>query len=167
MMTTPWRIRSFHNKYIISTLQNPWTPGKLACLLSIIKNNGREIFQQERVGEGHQETGNELADGAEDTLNSVLMNGMARKRGRSPWVLNHSGMMGGVTWKPTQVFEKSESRGRHLQRMLPFCFFGCDRYSARKVSAGSIPATRRVGTMAATRVTAERIRTTVTIVRRS
>jgi len=40
--------------------------------LSIIKNNGRAIFQQERVDEGHQETGNELADGAEEALNNVL-----------------------------------------------------------------------------------------------
>jgi hypothetical protein len=38
----------------------------------MIKNNGREIFQQERVDEDHQETGNELADGTEETLNSVL-----------------------------------------------------------------------------------------------
>jgi hypothetical protein len=41
--------------------------------LSIIENNGREIFQQERVDEGHQETGNELADGAEETLSSVFI----------------------------------------------------------------------------------------------
>jgi hypothetical protein len=41
--------------------------------LSIIKNNGREIFQQKRVDEDHQETGNELADGAEEALNIVLM----------------------------------------------------------------------------------------------
>jgi hypothetical protein len=34
-------------------------------------------------------------------------------------------MIDNVTWKPNQVFEKSESRGRHLQRMLPFCLFGC------------------------------------------
>jgi hypothetical protein len=36
--------------------------------LSIIKNNGREIFQQERVDEGHHETGNELAEGARKLL---------------------------------------------------------------------------------------------------
>jgi hypothetical protein len=47
-------------------------PTKLACQLSIIKNNGRAIFQQERVDEDHQETGNELADGAKEALNSVL-----------------------------------------------------------------------------------------------
>lgn len=40
--------------------------------MSMIKNNGREIFQQERVDEDHQETGNELMDGAKETLNSVL-----------------------------------------------------------------------------------------------
>jgi len=38
----------------------------------MIKNNGREIFQQERVDEDHQETGNELMDGAKKTLSSVL-----------------------------------------------------------------------------------------------
>ena len=69
--------------------------------------------------------------------------------------------------EPNQVFEKSESRGWHLQRMLPFCFFGWDRYSARKVSAGSIVAIRRVGTMVAMRVTTESVRTTVRMVRRS
>jgi hypothetical protein len=71
-MIAPWASAAFHNKYIISTLQNLWTSTKLACELSIIKNNGRAIFQQERVDEDHQETGNELADGAEETLNSVL-----------------------------------------------------------------------------------------------
>jgi hypothetical protein len=40
--------------------------------LSIIKNNGGAIFQQERADEDHQETGNELADGAEEAINSVL-----------------------------------------------------------------------------------------------
>ena len=40
--------------------------------MSMIKNNGGEIFQQERVDEDHQETGNELADGAKEALNSVL-----------------------------------------------------------------------------------------------
>ena len=40
--------------------------------MSMIKNNGREIFQQERVDEDHQETGNELADGAEEALNNAL-----------------------------------------------------------------------------------------------
>jgi hypothetical protein len=38
----------------------------------MINNNGREIFQQERVDEDHQETGNELADGTEETLSIVL-----------------------------------------------------------------------------------------------
>ncbi len=47
---------------------------------------------------------------------------MTRKRGRSPWVLSRSGR-DGLTWKPSQVFEKSGSRGRHLQRMSPFSFF--------------------------------------------
>jgi hypothetical protein len=36
--------------------------------LSTIENNGREIFQQERVAEGHHETGNELAEGARKLL---------------------------------------------------------------------------------------------------
>jgi hypothetical protein len=39
----------------------------------MIKNNGREIFQQERVDKDHHETGNELMDGAKETLNSVLI----------------------------------------------------------------------------------------------
>ena len=45
--------------------------------------------------------------------------------------------------------------------------FACGLYSARKVSAGLIAATRRVGTIAATKVTANRIRTTAKMVRRS
>jgi hypothetical protein len=41
----------------------------------MIKNNGGEIFQQERVDEDHQETGNELVDGTEEALSSVLRMG--------------------------------------------------------------------------------------------
>jgi hypothetical protein len=52
--------------------------------LSIIENNGREIFQQERVDKGRQETGNELADGAEETLNSVVMTEWPRNADQRP-----------------------------------------------------------------------------------
>ena len=65
--------------------------------------------------------------------------------------------IGDVTWKPNQVFEKSGSRGRHLQKMLPFRFFGRDLYSARRVSAGSNRAIQR-WLITATRITAEKTR---------
>jgi hypothetical protein len=59
--------------------------------LSIIKNNGREIFQQERVDKGHRETGNELADGTEEARNNVLMMEWRGNADESRWVLNRSG----------------------------------------------------------------------------
>jgi hypothetical protein len=64
---------TFHNKYIISTSQIFLAVPQMRLSMSMIKNNGREIFQQERVDEDHRETGNELMDGAKETLNSVLI----------------------------------------------------------------------------------------------
>lgn len=91
---------------------------------------------------------------------------MARKRGCSPRVLNRSGDRR-CDLETEPGLRKIGKQRATSPKDAALLLFGCDRYSERKVSAGSIPAIRRVGTMAAMRVTAERIRTTVRMVRGS
>ncbi len=95
---------------------------------SILRINGGEIFQQERVDEGHQENRQRGSRSTQETgcswmelrktLTANAMTEEYRKRGLRSRLPNNSEFTISCDLAPNRIFEKSESRGARSRKRI-------------------------------------------------